>query len=195
MMPSEYHGQNSRPQKGFTLVELAIVVSIIGLLSLVALLAWSHINAQPRHLQVLNEVTLIATHMRKHANRFGEVEYKDYGSCTGTDAGKFKLVGVTLEKGKFVQKISIESNGAGEFVNPFSNPQKGYEVTTDSNSTCSASASYTQTSGATEWKLDIFEIPSDVEAPLTQALTKIPGYVSASYASGTITVTFDEKTF
>lgn len=195
MTPSECRRQDSRFQKGFTLIEMGFFIGIVGLLALLTMHIWDTINEQPRYVQVLNEVALIATYMRKHASDFGEVEYKDYSECTGANAGQFKLVGVTLEKGKFVRPVRIEANSSGEFVNPYSNPSKGYEMITDSNSTCAATASYPNTGSATKWNLKIFEIPSDVAAPLENVLARLPSYASSSYASGTgtITVIFDEK--
>lgn len=89
-----------------------------------------------------------------------------------------------------IRKVPLNAH-TQVFANPFSGNAQGYDIETDMQIDCVAA--YTYPIGITRWRLKIYQVPADLEEALLSLVRKMPGAVSASHASGTITATFDER--
>ena len=90
-------------QKGFTLIELMIVIAIIGILAVIALPAYQDYTGRA---QVSEAITLM------EGQKSAVVEYyADKGAWPTTNAAA-GIAGATDIKGKYVAKVEVGSNGA-----------------------------------------------------------------------------------
>ena len=90
-------------QKGFTLIELMIVIAIIGILAVIALPAYQDYTGRA---QVSEAITLM------EGQKSAVVEYyadKGKWPTSNADAG---IAGSTDIKGKYVAKVAVGTNGA-----------------------------------------------------------------------------------
>ncbi|NIB40041.1 pilin [Pseudomaricurvus alkylphenolicus] len=85
-------------QKGFTLIELMIVIAIIGILAAVALPAYQDYTARAR----TTELVLVASSVKQQVSEFAQVN----GTLTGSGSG------LTLSTaGDMVSEAAITANG------------------------------------------------------------------------------------
>ena len=78
--------------KGFTLVELLVVVAIIGLLSMMVVISVTGAKAKSRDAQRVSEINSIATVLSMYHNDYNQYPIFD-GNITGTDTVSVALRG------------------------------------------------------------------------------------------------------
>ncbi len=220
---------NSRFQRGFTLIELGMVIGVIGLLALGVLSLMSTVFRNADLKRVEADIGEITNAMSRHAaERGGRVAYKIYGqgpgwamrgiSTNNCSKTEFNVVGVQLRvpdlahsnyTGRlgqirkrnypiWVHRLKIPTVALNQhtrvFINPYSKNSIGYDIQTDRSTACNPTPppSSPYSIGLTRWRLLIYEIPADLEAPLRRFVHEIPGFSQFNYAAGTVTVTFDE---
>ncbi len=88
-------------QKGFTLIELMIVVAIIGILAAIAIPAYQDYTIRAQVTEGLN----LASDLKAS---IGEL-YADRGAGEGIDSGDLGLPAATDKEGKYVTQIDVES--------------------------------------------------------------------------------------
>jgi type IV pilus assembly protein PilA len=88
-------------QKGFTLIELMIVVAIIGILAAIAIPAYQDYTIRAQVTEGLN----LASDLKAS---IGEL-YADQGVSTNIDSGANGLPAITDKQGKYVSGIEVEN--------------------------------------------------------------------------------------
>ncbi len=71
--------------KGFTLIELMVVISIIGVLSSVVLVAVNNVKNKARDSKRLSDVKSIQLALEMYYDKYGNYPNSDYGGCGGWD--------------------------------------------------------------------------------------------------------------
>jgi type IV pilus assembly protein PilA len=87
-------------QKGFTLIELMIVVAIIGILAAIAIPAYQDYTIRAQVTEGLN----LASDLKAS---IAEI-YAQKGEFTGVDSGELGLPQATYKNGKYVEQISVD---------------------------------------------------------------------------------------
>ncbi len=95
-------------QKGFTLIELMIVVAIIGILAAVALPAYQDYNSRAKTA----EPVALLSGMKIDMSAF----FTDTGLLPTSLASFEDYAGPKVTSGKYVQSIAISGGGAGELT-------------------------------------------------------------------------------
>ncbi|APE02802.1 methylation site containing protein [Alteromonas mediterranea] len=109
---------NTKNQKGFTLIELMIVVAIIGILAAIALPAYQNYTQKAKFTEVTNATAAAKTAVEICAQTTGQVE-----DCTGGENGSngipadveaaAGIVGVETTDGEIVATAATDSDIAG----------------------------------------------------------------------------------
>ena len=94
------HSKNKYPDKnnGFTLIELLVVISIIGVLSTIAMTSLNAARAKARDVVRLSDITQMQTAL--------ELYYADHGSYPGTTSWVSDCAGNTSWKNLFNSTLS-----------------------------------------------------------------------------------------
>ena len=112
-------------QKGFTLIELMIVVAIIGILAAVAIPQYQNYVGRANFASALSTVTSLKTNIESHIMEFGEfpTTSDDSEDATQTNAN----LGMDLTKATDLGTVSLtsETDGAGKVVFLFSKGSPG----------------------------------------------------------------------
>ena len=92
-------------QKGFTLIELMIVVAIIGILAAIALPAYQDYTARAKISEVVVQMAAAKTGVAEY--------YATNGSLAGIDNSKAGLVASSNLKTKYLNSLTVSSAGTG----------------------------------------------------------------------------------
>ncbi|MFH0856971.1 MAG: type II secretion system protein [bacterium] len=93
------HNKKIFNKKGFTLIELLVVISVIGLLSTLAVIALDNARIKARNARRKSDVTQIIKALELYANAHGGA-YPSTGGPTYT-AASLKCLGMTTSQGCF----------------------------------------------------------------------------------------------
>jgi type IV pilus assembly protein PilA len=94
-------------QKGFTLIELMIVVAIIGILAAVAIPAYSNYTKKAKFVEVTQATQAIKTAVEVCSQDLGTVT-----NCGGVATGTNGVPADVGASGKYVLSVTTASNGA-----------------------------------------------------------------------------------
>lgn len=86
--------------KGFTLIELMIVIAIIGILAAVAILAYQNYTIRAQITEAIQLASKLKT------NVVGNV-YANLGTFTGIDSGTYGLPAATSIQGNYVSSVGV----------------------------------------------------------------------------------------
>ena len=92
-------------QKGFTLIELMIVVAIIGILAAIALPAYQDYTARAKISEVVVQMAAAKTGVAEY--------YATTGSLAGIDNSKAGLVASASLTTKYLESLTVAGNGTG----------------------------------------------------------------------------------
>ena len=116
-------------QKGFTLIELMIVVAIIGILAAIAIPQYQNYITKSQVSRVMGETGAIKTAVEDCVNS-GKVTGTAATTCTASDLGltgsnllgvKVKLTGTAVPAGTASPVVEILANGSATIVGTFGN--------------------------------------------------------------------------
>lgn len=96
-------------KKGFTLVELLIVVAIIGLLTGMVVISIQHVKAKARDSQRVSDINSISTALALYHNDFNAYPIYD-GYITGTD-----FLSTTLESAGTMSSVPADPLNSGDY--------------------------------------------------------------------------------
>ncbi len=95
-------------QKGFTLIELMIVVAIIGILAAIALPAYQDYTARAKISEVVVQMAAAKTGVAEY--------YATNGSLTGLDNSKAGLVASASLKTKYLESLTVTGNATNATI-------------------------------------------------------------------------------
>lgn len=101
---------NKHTQKGFTLIELMIVIAIIGILAAVALPAYQNYTAKAKFSEVVTSVTAVRSGI--------DICYQTEGAlagCDATDNGSIATAATDASAGTYVSSVAVTDN-TGEII-------------------------------------------------------------------------------
>lgn len=114
-------GTRMHNQKGFTLIELMIVIAIIGTLSGIALPAYSNYTNRAKFTEVKAAATAVKLGV--------DTCYHIHGSFHDCKTfGQIKMTEAEVKIGKYVDSVSIGSNPIGVIITAESNDNGWYKL-------------------------------------------------------------------
>lgn len=101
---------NKLTQKGFTLIELMIVVAIIGILAAIAIPAYNNYTKKARFSEVVASVASIKTAVEQCINDLGSASTCDTQSANTSTAATYGITAVsTSNTSKYVNSVAVNA--------------------------------------------------------------------------------------
>lgn len=157
--------------KGFTLVELLVVITILGILATIGLVAFASSQARGRDAQRKSDLKQIATAL--------ELFYSDYGIYPVSDTGKIKACPYSKTNPELTATCSWGGTTAFEDIDANSNPKTIYFRVLPKDPSKNSSYYY-----VTDTTLQKFQVFAHLEN------TQDPQLISTTYMCGTQSCNF-----
>lgn len=130
--------------KGFTIVELVIVIIIIGILATLVIITFTGMNQNARNTKRQTDVNAVVNHVQAFYAQYAF--YPTQADLTSTGAGGFVP---TYMKGLDPKALlDPKQNGTGAIGTSVSAAQYGYTASASGTGTCSNTTATTITNGA-----------------------------------------------
>ena len=173
----KFSAKRPAQQRGITLVEAALVVSIVSLIILAALLALNTVTEQRRVTQATNDVANIRSAVSKWAAG-GLLFYAPSVTSTSTTANEQTLK--NFDQIAYFLPDPLRNKAAANPTLQDANPWQGNYIYSEAN-----------TASPRRWKITITDVPTTLTDALDKQLTA-NGATDVTISASNVTITYDE---